>query len=31
MIELPAVLDVEKEDPSLIPFPIVLNYYDPQE
>jgi len=30
-LELPAVLDIEKEDPSTIPFPIVLNYYDPEE
>jgi len=31
MMELPAVLDIEKKDPSKIPFPVVLNYYDPED
>ncbi len=29
--KLEPVLDVEKKDPSKIPFPIVLNYFDPEE
>lgn len=29
--KLEPVLDIEKKDPSTIPFPIVINYFDPEE